>query len=75
MAPAATANVLPFAMLMGWPVHEPNHQRMGVPAVSHSSSPTMDHVLPEAFVHVSAVVLLAAPADADVQAVVVPPVV
>lgn len=39
---------------IGWPVHVPNHHRTGDPAESQISTPTIDHVPPDPFVHCSA---------------------
>ena len=41
IADVLTLNVLPAAITIGWPLHNPNHHRTGVPAVSHSSKPWM----------------------------------
>jgi hypothetical protein len=47
-------NVFPLAMLIGWPLKDPNQVLR--PALSIRSGDTIDHVPPEEFVHESAVV-------------------
>jgi hypothetical protein len=46
-----TWNTLEAETEIGWPVHDPNHHRTGEPAESQISTPTIDHVDPDPFVH------------------------
>lgn len=49
IAPTATVNVFPFAMLTGAPFQSPNQQR--TPALSVMSNDCTDHDEPDVFVH------------------------
>ena len=54
MPPTLTWNTLDADTEIGSPVHDPNHHRTGLPAESQISTPTIDHVPPDPFVHCSA---------------------
>ena len=62
IADVLTLKVLPAAMTMGCPDQVPNHQRIGVPAVSQISKPT----IPVQAVPPELVQLIALPVGPDV---------
>ena len=63
MAFSDTLKVFPAAITIGWPLHTPNHHLIGVPAVSHSSRPTIPvQLVPPEFVQ-----LMADPVGPDVD--------
>jgi len=78
MPPTAIWKVLPFAMLIGWPLKFPNHVR--VPPLLFRSKDTIDHEPPEPFVQLRAddagrVTALPELDAADAAGTAVPPVV
>lgn len=72
IAPVATEKVLPDAIETGCPVQLKYHQRSGVPASSHSSPETIDHVDPP-FVHDAESLFVVEPLDAEFHVTTEPP--